>query len=134
LSLLADSEGNIELANCFVQQQLDLKRKIHCALGITCLGGLNRALCELVCVIDKIGDTAQGGLEAAIHIAAHVPGLTVGSSQNAAESNTSGLHANSKKMVGAGAFPDFERRLIEACQGPAFGETGTDQAEPVWIH
>jgi hypothetical protein len=96
LSLLADGEGNIEHADCFVQQQLDLKRKIHRALRITCFGGLNGALCELVCVIDKIGDASQGYLEAAIHIAAHVLGLTVGSSQNGAESNTSGFHASSK--------------------------------------
>ena len=59
LSLLADGEGNIEHADCFVQQHLDLKRKIYRVLRITCIGGLNGAHCELVCVIDKIGDAGQ---------------------------------------------------------------------------
>jgi hypothetical protein len=102
LSLLANSKGNLEHAGCFFQQRLDLKRKIHRVLVITCLGGLNRAPCALVCVIDKVGDAGQSPLDAAIRIAAHV-GLTVGAGQNEAKSNTSRL-GRSKDRQRLGVF------------------------------
>jgi hypothetical protein len=54
LSLLANSKGNLEHVGCFFQQRLDLRRKIHRILVITCLGEVNRAPCALVCVIDRL--------------------------------------------------------------------------------
>jgi hypothetical protein len=84
--LMTDAvESNLEHVGCFFQQRLDLKRKIHRVIVITCSGELNPAPCALVCVIDKIGDAGQSPLDAAIRIAAHV-GLTVGAGQNRAKS------------------------------------------------
>jgi hypothetical protein len=46
---------------------------------------------------------------------------------------TEACHPERRRIASARAFSVLEPRLINARERSVFGETGTDQAEPVWI-
>lgn len=72
LSLLADGEGSAEHLGCFIQQWFDFKRKIHRTFGVFSLTGLNRAVCQRACAMNKIGNADQARFEITIDATVHV--------------------------------------------------------------